>query len=171
MPRSYVGSDADVSPCGTYRYVLTRRWEPRDKEFALVIGLNPSTADATRDDPTIRRCVRFANREGYTTLVMMNLFAFRATRPLYLKSFAAGRGDVIGPRNDRLLVKHAKRASLVIAAWGIHGSLLGRDSAVIELMYRHRVKLMCLGRAATGHPRHPLMLRADTPLTLFSIGG
>ena len=106
-------ADAVISDCERYRYRLTRRWD--DGPTCTFIMLNPSTADARKDDPTIRRCIGFARREGCAALLVINCFAFRATKPADL--FAAE--DPIGPENDR----HIMAASLdadgqVIAAWG-----------------------------------------------------
>lgn len=148
------GSGASFSRCGTYRYALWRVWDEA-APLLNVIGLNPSTADATRDDPTIRRCVAFARRWGYGGVVVTNLFAFRAIRPVTL----ARAPDPVGPRNDRVLSRHATRADGVLAAWGAKGSLRGRDAAVLAAL-RGR-PLWSLGRTSTGAPRHPLYVRAD----------
>jgi hypothetical protein len=119
------------------------------------IGLNPSTADASSDDPTIRRCIRFARDWGYGSLWMVNLFAFRATQPIRLLEVA----DPIGSENDLWLDKAVNSAQLVIAAWGNHGALLNRASLVRE---RFHGKLNALTVTGRGMPGHPLYLRADS---------
>jgi hypothetical protein len=116
----------------------------------MFVGLNPSTADETTDDPTVRRCIAFARDWGYGALCMTNLFAFRATRPEDLKS-AAGP---VGLENDHFLLRHAARAGIVVAAWGNHGAHLGRGAQVRALLPH----LHCLRRTGTGHPAHPLYL-------------
>jgi hypothetical protein len=143
------------SPCRTYRYTLWRQLDASRAGFALFIGLNPSTADEQTDDPTIRRCKDFARRWGFGAVCVANLFAFRATRPADLKAAPAP----VGPDNDRWLVRLARTADLVIAAWGMHGSFAGRDLKVAGLLDN---PLVCLGLTRGGHPRHPLYLRRTT---------
>src|SRR5258708_39445492 len=114
-------SQADLSPDRLYRYTLRRTWDSTLPQI-LFIGLNPSTADAQRDDPTLRRCIGFARRWGYGQLVVGNLFAFRATRPTELRSCA----DPIGTDNDSWLQTLAASAGCVVVAWGTHGQYMGR---------------------------------------------
>jgi hypothetical protein len=148
---NYISTSAVFSPCDAYRYRLKRTWHARGKVVAF-IGLNPSTADATADDPTIRRCVGFAKAWGFGGVAVVNLFAFRATDPRELKRAA----DPTGPENDAHLLAVATEASKVIAAWGVHGSHRGRDEEVIELLRGTGVRVACLERTNAGHPRHPL---------------
>jgi hypothetical protein len=143
---------AEFSPCRTWRYSLTRLWT-QDKPYALFIGLNPSTATETVDDPTIRRCIGFAKSWGYGGMVMGNLFAFRATNP---RDMMAAE-DPIGPENDAWLKELAAKAGIIIGAWGIHGAFLDRDKQVLESM----PILRCLGITKAGLPRHPLYIRRD----------
>jgi hypothetical protein len=116
----------------------------------------PSTADETADDPTIRRCIGFAKRWGYGGLVMLNLFAFRATDPRDMRAAA----DPIGPDNDWHLT-HSP-AALIVAAWGAGGTFMDRDRAVRAILGD---RLMALGHTNHGQPRHPLYVRGDTELT------
>lgn len=146
---------ARFSPCRTWRYELWRRWG--HAPVAAFIGLNPSTADETQDDPTIRRCIGFAKRWGYGGLVMLNLFAYRSTDPRGLKVAA----DPVGPENDETLLRVTAEAGCVIAAWGAHGALFGRDAAVRRLLAH--LTLDHLGLTKAGHPRHPLYLARSTP--------
>lgn len=118
--------------------------------------LNPSTADASRDDPTIRRCVAFARAWGYGGVEVVNLFALRATHPFYLRASA----EPVGPDNDRHILLAARRAEHTVLAWGIHGELGGRGADVLALLSR-RTRALCLGWTRQGHPRHPLYLRRD----------
>jgi hypothetical protein len=127
--------------------------------------LNPSTADAVRDDPTIRRCIGFAKAWGAGGMVVVNLFAYRASSPRIL--FAAE--DPVGPQNDRHLLRVLSRAGqVVVAAWGSHGSYRDRDAEVLQLLMRRRIHIECLGRTADGQPRHPLYLPASQPLKVFT---
>jgi hypothetical protein len=122
--------------------------------------LNPSTADATLDDPTIRRCIGFARAGGFGGLQVLNLFAFRATDPTDMK---AAR-DPVGPDNDThilaAITAAAAASAPVIAAWGVHGALNGRDDEVRKLSLECGVNLMCLGSTKGNHPRHPLYVAA-----------
>ncbi|MBX3356447.1 MAG: DUF1643 domain-containing protein [Phycisphaeraceae bacterium] len=153
-----MNADARFSPCRRYRYLLKRRWA-REKPFVLFIGLNPSTADETLDDPTVRRCVGFARSWGYGGLMLANLFAFRSTCPRRLTQVR----DPVGPENDDWLVRSARSAGLVVAAWGVHGTLQDRADAVVGQL----PDLYCLGTTRAGAPRHPLYLSANTPLQPF----
>lgn len=132
-----------------HRYILWRRWD-KSKEFAAFIGLNPSTADETQDDPTIRRCIRFASDWGYGGLAMLNLFSFRATDPVDMKKAA----DPVGPQNDQHIKFITARAGMVIAAWGAHGSYLNRGSIVRRMVADLRI----LRLTKAGYPAHPLYL-------------
>jgi len=144
-----------LSDCARYRYALWRRWV--QGPAVLFIGLNPSTADALQDDPTIRRCIRFAKAWGYRALYMANLFAFRATDPRDMKAVV----DPVGPDNDGWLWQLAYDADLVVAAWGAHGEHRDRAAAVARRLAK---RLHCLGRTTAGHPRHPLYVRRDARL-------
>lgn len=146
---------AILSDCRKYRYVLWRQWDSK-KPYCLFIGLNPSTADETLDDPTIRRCVRFSKDWGYGSCVMANIFAFRATKPVDMKS----QIDPVGIDNNVWLQDLARNAGKIICAWGTHGNYLERDDEVFYLL--HSLHLQCLGTTKAGHPKHPLYLRSDT---------
>ena len=108
--------------------------------------LNPSTADANQDDPTLRKCINFAQSLGYGSLKVVNLFAYRATKPCELRKVA----DPVGPKNNYYIQLATRRASLVIVAWGIHGSFQGRDKVVHNLIYRDQI-LYCLGVTKDGY--------------------
>ncbi|MEU8139034.1 DUF1643 domain-containing protein [Streptodolium elevatio] len=147
-----VHRSAVLSQCGTYRYELTRHWAP-----GPVVGwvmLNPSTADAAADDPTIRRCTGYAKAWGYGGLVVRNLYALRATDPAEL----ARHTDPIGPYNDAYLAECAADP-LTVVAWGARGGDRGRD--VLALLERLGVRPYRLGATDDGQPRHPLYLKTD----------
>lgn len=149
-------SDADFSPCRTWRYTLYRVWD-KGKSYVMFIGLNPSTADERRNDPTVRRCMGYAREWGYGALVMTNIFAFRATDPKVMKAAK----DPVGPENDSWLQRKAETAGIVVAAWGTHGVHRGREDAVRLMFIQRKVRLMCLGKTKGGHPKHPLYLPKD----------
>ncbi|WDE09295.1 DUF1643 domain-containing protein [Thalassomonas viridans] len=142
---------AVFSPCRRYRYQLGREWSGGGKT-CVFIGLNPSKADETRDDPTIRRCIRYAREWGYDRLVMVNLFAYRSTKPAWL----ARADNPVGEENNKYLLKVCRSADLLIAAWGNHGALHRRDQAVKQLLSEFVIK--CLKLTKLGHPAHPLFL-------------
>lgn len=146
---------------GPYRYNLWRLWD--DRPHAVFIMLNPSTADASEDDPTIRRCMGFARSWGYGGICVVNLFAYRSTDPRALASVP----DPVGPRNDQQIDATLGGADLVVAAWGAHGTLGARSATVRALVEKHR-PLYHLGLTKNGSPRHPLYLRSDTQPTRWT---
>ena len=148
-----------LSPCREYRYTLWRRWD--ETPMAMFVGLNPSTADETLDDPTIRRCVGFARSWGYGGLLMCNLFGLRATDPAAMKAAI----DPVGSLADQTLLAEAQRAAVVVAAWGTHGAHLGRGAAVRRLLTPYRLHYLRLTK--DGHPSHPLYLPASLTPTLW----
>src|SRR3989304_2617282 len=148
---------AQLSADRLYRYALWRTWDEGDGH-AMFIGLNPSTADETVDDPTIRRCIGFARSMGYGGIYMLNLCAYRSTDPRALERV----DDPIGPENLQFIEKYAKAAGRVIAAWGNHGWSRGWET--MRLLCSLGVDVWCLGQTKRGHPKHPLYLRADTQL-------
>lgn len=160
-----IGS-AVLSPCGTYRYELRRVWGDPNR-LACWIMLNPSRADAGVNDATIRRCVAYARSWSLGGIVVRNIFAARATDPADL----LGHPDPVGPLNDRWLLAPMGLgpAAVTIAAWGVHGTLHGRDRQVRELLAANGISLHHLGPLTReGHPRHPLYLPATAALTPFT---
>lgn len=156
-----MNSGADLSKCGTYRYKLWRIWDD-EKPDALFIMLNPSTADADLDNPTIRRCMSFARSWGMGGLQVVNLFALRATEPM--KLYRAS--DPIGPQNDETILATAAQQSVregvIVCAWGQHGTLHGRGE-IVRLMLRDAgLKLNMLRATKSGHPGHPLYVPGAT---------
>lgn len=161
MNNKWLTTKAVFSKCQQYRYMLLRKLSEGDKT-CMFLMLNPSTADQVKNDPTVERCERYARRWGYDNLVVCNLFALRSADPKKLYAHP----DPVGPNNDRYILEHAKKADLIICAWGVHGEFNERSLAVIRLL--HGLPLKCLGTTKHGHPRHPLYLRADVepkPLT------
>lgn len=152
--------DAFFSDDRVYRYALTRVWDNTLPKM-MFVGLNPSTADETKLDPTLRRVVRFADREGCGALSMTNLFAFRATKPSNMKA----ANDPVGPANDIWLRGLADVSAYIVVGWGTHGGYRARDRQVDSLL--HGFELKCLGVTKDGHPKHPLYLRKDAPLITY----
>ena len=156
--------DADLSDDGLYRYRLTRRWGNRAAPNVCWIMLNPSTADAVEDDPTIRRCIGFSQAWGFDSLTVVNLFALRSTDPKGL----LGSDDPIGPDNDHAIRLAALEATRCIAAWGTKGGYRQRNSDVIRMVTGDCMEpLHALAITKDGHPKHPLYVKGDTAPTLF----
>jgi len=152
-------SSAEFSACGRYRYSLTRIWD-RAGPTILFIGLNPSTADAEKNYPTICRCLGFARDWNYGGLIVCNLFAFRATDPRGLRIV----DDPVGRKNDAAIRRASETAERVVVAWGIHGRLGGRADEVLASLRRP----YCLGVTLDGSPKHPLYLAGKTRFRRFS---
>lgn len=169
-----VQRSAELSECGRYRWWLRRSGLLREQANAYVRGkgvccfvmLNPSTADANQDDPTIRRCMNFARSWGYDTLSVRNLFPWRATDP---KELFNGETVTGGTRGDSELLV-SLTADLVVLAWGASVPF-NRDQQALGLfnMAAPRRSLHCLGLTKGGHPRHPLYVRADAELQEFPV--
>jgi len=154
-----VNKNATFSDCRKYRYGLSRTWNGKKKTI-LFIGLNPSTANEKIDDPTIRRCINYAQNWGYGSLLMVNLFAYRATLPSELKNVK----NPIGNDNDLHILELSKKADLTVAAWGNEGFLLSRDKEVKKIL----PNLMCLKINKSGQPSHPLYQKKDLKLIKYS---
>jgi hypothetical protein len=145
----YVGASAELSHDGLYRYRLWRKWDA-DRPWLVVIGHNPSTADAYKDDHTIRRCVSLAARDGFGGLDMLNLYAYRATDPRELERV----DDPVGWANGRAFEESCRHATHVVAAWGA-----GADPKRVEIVRAEaNCILWCWGVTKDGSPRHPSRL-------------
>jgi hypothetical protein len=161
-----VENTADISDCGKYRYWLTRCWD-RSRPPLMFIMLNPSTADANVDDPTIRRCIHFAAREDCGGIAVVNLFAFRAKSPGDLpKQF-----DPFGPRNQGYLMQALMRSGphnmKIVCAWGGMKFAQSYAEDFRLLVERENVPVWCLGTNDDGSPKHPLYLKNEQPILPF----
>jgi len=145
--------NAVISDCKKYRYALYRVWD-ESLPTVMFVGLNPSTADAIEDDPTINKCIKFAKSWGYGALIMSNLFAFRSTDPDKLKTEI----DPIGSENDMWIERLVNKSDLIIAAWGNHGSYLDQDKKILK---KFQGRLHCLQINKSGQPAHPLYLKSN----------
>jgi hypothetical protein len=146
-------SSAIYSDCETYRYALTRTWDPSGKRLMFVM-LNPSKATEALNDPTVGRCENRARALGFGAFRVTNLFALRETDPMKMRRHV----EPNGPDNDRTLIDGAAWADTTIAAWGVHGVHLARDTDVIALFQDNNCPMHALGLTKAGHPRHPLYL-------------
>lgn len=160
-----VKSTAVISPCGLYRYRLTRTWNGQLDPLVFVM-LNPSTADAHVDDPTIRRCIGYAKREWCGGIVVVNLMAYRATKPNVLPKV----DDPVGSANLDMLMVTLAGLDRAVVAWGGHRSArmpFARPS--IEMVASCVDEMVCLGISENnGSPHHPLMQPTTAPLILWS---
>ena len=166
-----IEGSAIISDCGKYRYQLERALVPddlcssvTDRPIVAGIMINPSTADANRDDQTIRKWIGFGRRLGASKIIIGNLFAYRATDPRDLLTCA----DPIGDGNDAFLGKIMREADIHIVAWGASAKFppahRDRWRVIPELSNQIGATIRCFGVANDGHPRHPLMIPYDTPL-------
>ena len=159
---SDVKKSAVISPCERYRYILRRQWEEGNQiKWMAFIMLNPSTADAEQDDQTIRKCIGFAKRERCGGLIVVNLFAYRATDPKELPLVP----DKFGPDFFHYFPMGISEANIIVAAWGSNESV--RISHIKAILgYR---TVYCLGTNQNGSPKHPCYLSLKTPLEEFQL--
>lgn len=153
------GGAAILSEDRFYRYTLTRVWDVQ-KPFGVFIGLNPSTADENRLDPTLRRVWRYLEREGCGAMVVLNLFAFRATDP---RAMLMAK-DPVGKDNDHWIdqtINYVTSEGPILCGWGTHGSYLGRSAQVKAKLPKDRT--FCLAVTKSGEPGHPLYLPSAAP--------
>jgi hypothetical protein len=170
-PREYTVLSADRR----YRYFLERTIGPGP--VATFIMLNPSTADAEVDDPTIRKCLGFCKQWGCGRLHVVNLFALRTSRPQDLKTGV----EPVGPENSAQFVRailgrrqsreHRRQTGPLVCAWGVHGGYLGRDREVMDWIRNFSLTMpTCLGLTKDGHPRHPLYVAYSAQLMPYAMG-
>ena len=157
--------DAVISDCGTYRYLLRRAWN-HDQPRALFVMLNPSTADAKIDDPTIRSCIRLCKSWSYGSFEVINLFGLRSTEPNVLLKARSP----VGPDNDNIAEGAIGRSDISICAWGAHKVAKRRNRKMWELIIRHRPAAFCLGTTKAGAPKHPLYIKNGTALESYRPG-
>ena len=155
---------ATYSACRRYRYTLWRAWDARLPAVAFV-GLNPSAATGDQDDPTVRKSITFARSWGFGRFVMLNVFAWRSTDPLRLLCVE----DPVGRDNDAAIARVAAACACVVTAWGrfprLYPMLDERTVVVRRTLREHARDAGYLGLNGDGSPKHPLYLKAATPLT------
>lgn len=162
LPNEHTENSAVISACGRYRYSLIRRVNVHRHTWCVFVMLNPSTADANTNDPTIRACMEFARRWECGWLQVVNLFAWRATDPRELGKAV----DPIGPLNPRHLDEAARNADILVCAWGADG---GANGIHTGSWMREGFTPWHLGLNKDGSPRHPLYIKRSTPLTLWEV--
>jgi hypothetical protein len=164
MRNEGIFSDTGALIEGPYRYVLWREWDP-EQPRVLWILLNPSTATATEEDPTLRRLIAFSRSWNYGSLAVVNLFSLRATQPSEL----ARAVDPIGPKTDEHIRRAISGAGQIVLGWGALGNLRGRDLTLFELLQQANRTACCLGFTSQGAPRHPLYIRREAPLVPYPV--
>jgi len=163
MPIATSAAGATFSSCRRWRYLLWRRWD-EEKPVANFLMLNPSTADENQLDPSCNRARDFAERWGYGTLIVTNLFAWRATDPEMMKAAQ----DPVGRSNNQAILRAARQAAIVVCAWGNHGSHRDRAAAVVANLRGAGVPLNLLKLTGQGQPNHPLYLKADLKASVWT---
>ena len=173
MATEYMSKSADLSLDHRYRYTLSRSWLPSpydDGGEVIWVMLNPSTADAMEDDPTIRRCVDYTNRWGFNALEVVNVFAYRTPSPKELKQAWKAGVDVLGPENlttlRQAIVRSCGHEYRLVVAWGA-GAPRPYVQGLARLIQSVGAHPYCLGMTKEGHPKHPLYLRKDAPLVTW----
>lgn len=158
MNAKNLGAGAIFSRCQRYRYLLWRTWEP-GSPFVTIIGLNPSRADASYNDPTIRRCQQFAVDWGFGGVYVVNLFAYRSPYPEKLRKYY----QPVGPENDWYIQQAIRDAGRTLVAWGNDGHWRRRDRKVLSWVHEP----WCLKQNKTGQPAHPLYQPASAKMIPF----
>ncbi len=157
---------AIISECGKYRYQLSRIWD-ESKPKVMFIMLNPSTADALKDDPTIRRCIAFADSWGYGGIMVGNLFAYRATNPKDLLNVQ----DPAGAENQKHLDEMFESCDMIVCAWGNSGIVktISKKNPEYKPFGPTKDRLHYLELSNDGTPKHPLYLKGDLKPTQYKI--
>lgn len=165
LPPGITGG-AEFSDCGRYRRTLWRAWLGGRGEV-LFIGMNPSTADAEVDDPTVRREIGFAQRWGFSRLIKCNLGDYRATHPRDLPRVPE---EACTEANLEAIKTHAIYADLVVMAHGVPPAPLRETASIVAKMIREEAgqEMVCLGLTKEGFPKHPLYVRGDTSPIAYS---
>lgn len=151
---------AVLSPCRTFRYVLTRVWDTNLPRLLFVL-INPATADEKKEDRTSKRVIGFAKRWGFGSVVIVNLFAIRSPYPVDIEKADAP----IGPDNDKHILEQAQVADKIVCGWGRYGSHKGRDKSVLALL--SGFELFALKITKEGHPWHPLYIPYSQELVKY----
>lgn len=151
--------EAGISSCGIYRWWLYRCWAV-DKPLIIWIMMNPSTADHTKNDPTISKIMRYSKKWGYGGVLVLNIYAFRSSKPENLPQVMS---EAVGPRNDwwiKTMFRYAARKKIpVVCAWGVRHQ--NRGDWVRVAADDAGLQLMCLELALNAEPKHPRFLSED----------
>lgn len=169
MKIKYIDAGAELSACGNYRYLLWRVWNEY-RPMAVFVMLNPSTADANTDDPTIRRCVQFASENGYGGLFVVNIFAYRATDPASLPIGSMAVSEIGLPDiNLKTILGACQKSEVIVAGWGKHWQAQANGRMLTRKIQDAGFHLHCLGLNKDGSPKHPLYIKSGTPLIPFVV--
>lgn len=163
MTPTILDTTATFSPGGVYRYKLLRIWN-RARPMVCFNMLNPSTADERKNDPTVTRCIGFADHWGFGGLIVVNAFAFRATDPGTLQRAHDQKTNIVGSWNNMAIMEAAEVCSTIVCAWGTGGKLLDRGAYVTKMLVDAGHQPKCLGVTKCGHPKHPLYIPKEKKL-------
>lgn len=160
--------DARLSECGTFRWWLSRTWDA-SLPVLLFVMLNPSKADASVDDPTVRKCIGFAQRNGYGSIVVVNLFAYRATDPADLKAGGWQQGEDNAVLVCDMARQYVHDGGRVVVAWGANARGRPEARSMLSSLRGYGVPLYALRVLGDGTPAHPLMLPYSCELVPFGV--
>lgn len=160
----FIERDAVLSSCGKYRYLLRRAWD-YGKPRALLVMLNPSTADANVDDATIRSCARLLKAIGYGSFEVCNLYGWRATDP---DTLTDNMEAMVGPDNANVMDVALSRCDVVICAWGAHPAATRRGRDVHSTIRASKPAVYCFGKTKGGAPKHPLYIKTGAQLETYA---
>ena len=150
-----------------YRYTLYRDLQD-GVGTCVFMCLNPSTADETVNDATVRRCMSYASSWGYRYLILVNLYAYRAT---HIKDMLAQGLSAVGPDNheylNRAMELGNKDTNMIVAAWGTNGNCFGGEDYISKQVLEHKYHINCLAITKHGHPHHPLRLSSNIKPELY----
>ena len=147
---------AIYSDCQKYRYILHRTWN-ETKDPLVMIMLNPSTATEVQNDPTVERCHRRALEHGFGGMIVLNIFAYRATDPKVMRA----QDDPVGPYNDQFIsdvIKSYHSSDNVVCGWGTHGEFMNRHDHVMNLFLNQNIEPLGFKWTKNGYPQHPLYI-------------
>lgn len=167
-----IKKSAVISPCGKYRYSLSRIWD-HSADQIIFVGLNPSTADADKDDPTIRKLVAYSKRWGYGGFTIVNIFAYRSTDPALLLTL--DKTTAIGELNGMYLRKYLGQQIIdkkkyfpeVVIMWGTKGYIHDQHKSILEWLQFLEQELHCFELSKDGYPKHPLYLPLNLKPVLY----
>lgn len=158
---------AIISPCGKYRYRLDRDVQPEGLVFAY-FGVNPSTADAVVDDPTVKKWLGFTQRKGGRKFIVGNVFAYRSTD---VKQLRVTGDDLFGPDWGLHMSAIIQEADVLVPCWGALAKMPAfmRDTPGMLLQHLRASgkPVMSFGLNNDGTPKHPQMLAYATPLEVW----
>lgn len=159
---------AVISSCGQYRYRLEREVGMVGPVYAF-FGINPSTADASLDDATVRKWIGFTKLWGGSRFIVGNVFAYRSKDVKLLAGIPDPFGPDIGDHVSDILAE----ADILVPCWGDTGKVPPKlqfaFDVLMDALNSSGKPVRHLGLTKGGDPRHPLMLGYSTPLLQYEL--